>query len=44
MGIYRQGTKFTTNNGKLTIFQKDKKYKTNSWYCRFFISSQQVEK
>jgi len=44
MGIYRQGTKFTTNNGKLTIFQKDKKYKTDSWYCRFFISSKQVEK
>ena len=25
MGIYRQGTKFTIREGKLTIFQKDKK-------------------
>ena len=27
MGIYRNGTKFTIRDGKLTIFQKDKKYK-----------------
>ena len=44
MGIYRQGTKFTIREGKLTIFQKDKKYKTDSWYGRFFIESKQVEK
>ena len=44
MGIYRQGTKFTIREGKLTIFQKDKKYKTDNWYGRFFIESKQVEK
>lgn len=44
MGIYRHGTKFTIRDGKLTIFQKDKKYKTDNWYGRFFIESKQVEK
>lgn len=44
MGIYRQGTKFTIREGKLTIFQKDEKYKTDNWYGRFFIESKQVEK
>ena len=44
MGIYRQGTKFTIREGKLTIFQKDKKYNTDNWYGRFFIESKQVEK
>jgi len=44
MGIYRQGTNFTIREGKLTIFQKDKKYKTDNWYGRFFIESKQVEK
>ena len=34
MGIYRQGTKFTIREGKLTIFQKDNKYKTDNWYER----------
>ena len=42
MGIYRQGTKFTIREGKLTIFQKDKKYKTDNWYGRFFIESKQI--
>ena len=44
MGIYRQGTKFTIREGKLTIFQKDKKYLTDNWYGRFFIEGKQVEK
>jgi len=44
MGIYRKGTKFTIREGKLTIFQKDEKYKTDNWYGRFFIESKQVEK
>ena len=44
MGIYRKGTKFRIREGKLTIFQKDKKYKTDNWYGRFFIESKQVEK
>ena len=34
MGIYRPGTKFTIREGKLTIFQKDNKYKTDNWYER----------
>ena len=29
MGIYRQETEFTIRECKLTIFQKDKKYKTD---------------
>lgn len=36
MGIYRLGTKFTIREGKLTIFQKDKKYKTDNWYARYW--------
>ncbi len=44
MGIYRKGTNFTIREGKLTIFLKDLKYKTDNWYGRFFIEGKQVEK
>ena len=36
--------KFTIRNGKLNIFQKDKKYITFNWCDSLFIKNKQVEK
>ena len=43
MGLFRKGTDFKIREDKLTIFKKDKKYKTENWYCRFSIDGHQYE-
>ena len=43
MGLFRKGTDFKIKDDKLVIFKKDKKYKTDNWYCRFSIDGHQYE-
>ena len=43
MGLYRKGTDFKIKEDKLTIFKKDKKYKTENYYGRWSLDGHQYE-
>ena len=43
MGLYRKGTDFKIKDNVVTIFKKDKKYKTENYYGRFSLDGQQYE-
>ena len=43
MGLFRKGTDFKIKENKVVIFKKDKKYKTENYYCRFSLDGTQYE-
>mgnify|MGYP006876884539 CR=1 FL=1 len=43
MGIYKLDKKLAILKGNITIFQKDRKYKSDSWYGLLFIKCKYTE-